>query len=348
MRIISATVHDPSIYSVSDAEGRGHLLQFLRSAVNHHVMITDNEGIIRGRLDARKQELGPEIETWIVEYLKRSHSCAASDQSCLVADKVIPWLDCTDPDQRGCLAALALTGEPFVDGVVVSKETAEIVACANLSADAQGKITRLFDADRLILRDGHPLYGRSRSDIEKYWFVPVLKWGQSVTLVDKQVGHAFKNGNWDNFKLTIMWIYRLWSEQNIVKRRWFELLTHPPRDEAGKMGEPSSDMAAAIWKELGEHVNMKVTIVKEAWEDRRRRGGGDVAHERYINSMPFDFTLCVGRGFDLLIEGSQSVNQACTLTLLAEHPQDLTSVLDLRKSGVTFSITEKRFAVGKR
>ncbi len=348
-RVIASIVHDPCLYSsinLADEDYRGFLVQFLQSAINHQVVALDEAGHIRSLLVEQVSKIRnkwPEVGALAEESLRRKFSFSSSEQTRMITELVSPWLeDCTNPQQIGQLATLSLTGQCHVDGVVVSKETAIIADCAELPASERSKVRKLSGAGGLTLNDGEPLLGRSRVETEEKWFDPILKWGETVTLVDKQIGAAFKSrnnkwSNWKNFRLTIDWLYRCWSKHNLVPRRWFEVITHPARDETGRMDEPSTDIAASIWQDIGKHSNMRVTIVKEGDAARDKRGGGDVLHERYVNSMPMDFTLSVGRGFDLLKEGEGDIiTQACTVSILSTHPQDLSVVLGLRKSGATY------------
>lgn len=352
-RVVVATVHDPCLYASENLENedrRGLLIQFLQSAVNNQVLVFDNENLIRDMISEQRPELGrwPDVQLRLEEFFKknRNHSFSDSDNTNRIADLIKPWLDLTNRQQRGHLAVLSLAGESHVDGVVVAKETEDIANCTKLPALEHGKILKLSKAGELNSNTSQSLFEKSRKETEVQWFEPILKWGETVTLVDKQVGTAFESrgrpgSNWYNFNLTINWLYRCWSKQSIVKRRWFEVLTHPARDESGRMGEPNTDMAAGLWRDLGQHGDMRVTIIKESKTSQKNRAGGDITHERYLNSMPMDFTLSVGRGFDFLKEEEgDAITQACTVSLLSERPKDLSIILELRNSGVTYP--EKR------
>jgi hypothetical protein len=349
MRAVAATVHDPSLYSsdtMDDEDYRDYLRQFLKLATNQHVVALDGAGIIHKLLVERVSEIRqrwPDLGALVEESLRRKHIFASGEQTKRIAEQVSPLFACANVMQKGQLTALSLAGEIHVDEVVVSKETEGLASCADsMSITERAKVQRLPKAGRSLISGGVSLIDKKRADIASEWFEPILKWGETVTLVDKQIGTAFsgreiRKRNWHHFKLTIDWLYRCWSTHSIVKRRWFEIITHPARDELGRMKEPSTDVAAMIWRDLGEYCDMRVTIVKEGKTAKAKRAGGDVTHERYLNSMPMDFTLSVGRGFDFLKEGEgETITQACTVSLLSEHPKDLSIILGLRKSGVTY------------
>jgi len=346
-RIVAAFALDPLQYSrayLKDEEFRDNLLLFLETAVRHQVFALDEAGEIGNAMLIQLTDLKakwPEIGTMLEECLKRKHKFRFNKNMKQVVEQIQPWIEDDKESKAGRLASIALLGEDHIDGVILSKETQEIMSCADLPVKDFPKAISMVKANRLILKDGEPLFGKLRTEIADRWFDPILKWGETVTLVDKFVGTAFRDGkrkqkNWGNFKLTIGSLYRHWKKHKIVQQRWFEVITHP-LSEKGRMDEPNSYIAQDIWRELGAKNDMRITIIKEDKYARMKRGDGDVKHERYLNSMPMDFTLSIGRGFDFFKEDEgDRFTQACNISFLSEHPQDLRIILGLRKSGVTY------------
>ncbi len=342
MHVVTATVQDPHLYALSSMDDgcyRGLLVHLLNTAIHSNVMLTDDAGLMRKCLSVRLGDLAgkyPVVSELLGQCLKRQHAIGGTKRMSQTTVNLERWTDPACDDEMARIATLSLAGEPCVEAVYASKGTLDIANCEEFAG--RDKVRALDTFEDATVRGGVSIFGKTFAEVESEIFGPILKWGATVTVVDKQIGNSFsrknENANWNGFKQTIGWLYRCWVSRAIVPRRRFEILTHPARDATGRMGDPSMEMAQAIWEDLGAHNDLRVEIIKEGRDAKRTRNGGDVVHPRYLVTMPMDFTLCVDRGFDLL-GADGTIIHACNVALMPTRPDDLAEVFELRNSGAS-------------
>jgi hypothetical protein len=345
MRAVTATVHDPHLYALSNLEDRvycGLLLQFLRTSIRSNVMLMDDAGQMVKCFRIRTGELAskdPVIKEMLTQCLKRIHLIPSNGRIVQTMAKLKEWAAPECVDNMARVATLSLAGEPCAEAVYASKETLEIAeVCEEIAG--RDKVRTLSAFEDTTAHGGLSIFKKSGADVETEVFGPVLKWGERVFLVDKHIATSFadRQNNWDIFKRTIGWLYRCWVSRTVVQRERFVVLTYPPKDAKGRMGSPSLEMAHEMWKALDSLADLTVEIVKVGRERDDKiddKVKVDISHPRYLVTMPMDFTLCVDRGFDLLGAKGNVVN-ACNVALMPNRPDDLVSVLNLRKSGVSY------------
>jgi hypothetical protein len=248
------------------------------------------------------------------------------------------------------LAALALAKDDLVNAVVSSQEMLDAAELVEGSRLGQGKLYGLAD---YMVEQGDAaddvctdLTGMRRCDAREKVFAPVLRWAKNVKVIDKFIMQSFENmleyriniieleksgraetrqdrdirnraANWNNFKMTLGWIYRCWSERCAVEKAEFEIVTEPGRL---REREECKTVAVKLWEELGSNRYMRIRIAM------RKK----LPHARFLVTMPKEFTLHVDRGFDFITEDEGDVinTRGGPVVLYSDRPRQVIDALE--------------------
>ena len=345
--MITACVQDPDIYDpanvATECEQVLRLL-FLRKAEKHHVTLVDSKGLIEGVLKIIARRLPADESVLLQHCLKRVVAVPVADKLFSGLESNSGYLEGAEQEDKTIkarLAALALVANDEVDAVVVSqrdRESLEVMLAEDVQLlnKAVGIGSFLRNTHEVPVVDS--LLQKAREEVFDTYFAPIMRWSKSLIIIDKQMGQAFGKGNWKDFSLTINWLRRCWREScRVPGRVAMQVITMPPRNEAGHVLAPNMGFAEDIWRSLGSWDDIQIHIVRPRRDEFYAEGMDDVSHDRYLISMPHEFVVNVSRGFDLLTEGGgENFRKAASVGLLPCQPPDVEAMLRVKGTGCAY------------